>query len=170
MRTGVVLDKSLELVLRLLMPDNATVARVMLATGLRVGDVLALRPEQIKPVTRVTDAKTGKSHTVRIPAKLCDEIVGRAGPGARWAWPSPRDPTKHRTRQAVWRDIKRAQRCCRYTVNLGTHSLRKAYAVQLMHRYGDLDRVRRALQHDRPEVTMLYALADKLSGPSGASP
>ena len=51
--TGVVLDKKLELVLALLMPGNALVARVMLCTGLRVGDVLALTREQIKPSVRV---------------------------------------------------------------------------------------------------------------------
>ena len=49
-------------------------------------------------------------------------------------------------------------------MNLGTHSMRKAYAVRLMHRYHDLKKVQAALLHDRPEVTMLYALADKLSG------
>lgn len=163
MRTGVVLDRKLELVLALLMPSNALVARVMLCTGLRVGDVLALTPEQIKPSTRVIDAKTGKKHTVRISPALCDAILRQSS--VWWAFPSPRDPRRARTRQAVWADIKRAQRACRSNVNLGTHSMRKAYAVQLMHRYHDIGKVQRALQHDRPEVTMLYALADKLVSP-----
>lgn len=154
------LERKLELVLALLMPDNALVARVMLCTGLRVGDVLELTPGQIKPSTRVTERKTGKARTVRIPPGLCAEVLRRAG--THWAFPSPRDPCKHRTRQAVWADIKRAQKACRLTVNLGTHSMRKAYAVRLMHRYGDLAKVQAALLHDRPEVTLLYALADKL--------
>lgn len=162
MRTGVVLDRKLELVFALLMPENALVARVMLCTGLRVGDVLELTPAQIKPSTRVTERKTGKSRTVRIPKSLCDEVLRRSG--EYWAFPSPRDPCKHRTRQAVWADIKRAQKACRFTVNLGTHSMRKTYAVKLMHRYHDITKVQAALQHDRLEVTMLYALADKLCG------
>lgn len=161
MRTGVVLERKLELVLDLLTPENALVARTMLATGLRVSDVLELTPEQIKPSVAVTERKTGKKRRVRIPKKLCEDILRRAG--KVWAFPG-RDPVKHRTRQAVWKDIKRAQKACRFTVNLGTHSMRKAYAVELMHRYGDLDRVQKDLQHDRPEVTMLYALADKLCG------
>ena len=161
MRTGVVLQRKLELVLDLLMPSNALVARVMLSTGLRVGDVVELTREQIKPSMRVTERKTGKMRTVRISKQLCDAVLRQAS--SSWAFPSQRDPTRHRTRQAVWADIKRAQRACRSTVNLGTHSMRKAYAVQLMHKYGDLERVRQALQHDRVEVTMLYALADKLS-------
>lgn len=162
MTTGVVLDRKLELVLALLMPENALVARVMLCTGLRVSDVLELTPEQIKPSVRLTERKTGKKRTVRIPKALCEEVLQHAG--TRWAFPSPRDPCKHRTRQAVWADIKRAQKACRFTVNLGTHSMRKAYAVKLMHRYHDIRKVQAALQHDRPEVTMLYALADKLCG------
>ena len=160
--TGVVLDRKLELVLALLMPENALVARVMLSTGLRVGDVLELTTEQIKPSVRVTERKTGKSRVVRIPKALCAEVI--EGAGDFWAFPSPRDPCKHRTRQAVWADIKRAQKACRFKVNLGTHSMRKAYAVRLMHRYHDLSKVQAALLHDRPEVTMLYALADKLCG------
>ena len=70
MTTGVVLDRKLELVLALLMPENALVARVMLSTGLRVGDVLELTPEQIRPSTRVVERKTGKARTVRIPKAL----------------------------------------------------------------------------------------------------
>ena len=37
-----------------------------------------------------------------------------------------------------------------------------AYAVELMRKYGDIERVRRALNHDNAEVTMIYALADRL--------
>lgn len=160
LRTGVVLDRDLELVLRLLMPANRLVARVMLCTGLRVGDVLSLTPEQIKPVQTITEAKTGKRRKVRIPPALCEELRRQAG--RAWVFPSPNDPTRHRTRQAVWADIKRAQRACRFSANLGAHSMRKVYAVQLMAKYHDLARVQRDLQHDRPEVTLLYALADKL--------
>lgn len=162
MRTGVVLDRKLELVLDLLMPANALVARVMLSTGLRVGDVLSLKPEQIKPRVCVQERKTGKYRTVCIPLDTCHAILEQSS--SEWAFPSPMDPTKPRTRQAVWQDIKRAQKACRLAANLGTHSMRKAYAVRLMHRYNDLSKVQEILQHDRPEVTILYALADKLCG------
>lgn len=161
-RTGVVLDKQLDLVLQLLMPTNRLVARVMLCTGLRVGDVLSLTPEQIRPVQSITEAKTGKRRKVRMPPALCEEL--RRQSGRRWVFEGARDPDKHRSRQAVWADIKRAQRACRFRANLGTHSMRKVYAVRLMAKYHDLARVQRDLQHDRPEVTALYALADKLGG------
>jgi integrase len=166
LRTGVALGRNLELVLKLLTPGNRLVARVMLCTGLRVGDVVGLTRDQIRPALSVTEAKTGKRRRVRIPQALCDEVLKAAGRG-RWAFPSPSDPAKHRTRQAVWADIKRAQRACRLRANLGTHSMRKAYAVRLMGKYHDLARVQRALGHERPEVTLIYAMADQLMGRAG---
>lgn len=161
-----VLGKQLDIVLALLMPQNQLIARVMLATGLRVGDVLALRTDQLAPSMRVTERKTGKTRRVRLPKSLCDAVCAQAG--KEWAFPG-RDGSRPKTRQAVWADIKRAQQACRLKVNLGPHSMRKAYAVELMRKYHDLSRVQKALQHDRPEVTMLYALADQLTqGYAGA--
>lgn len=45
---------------------------------------------------------------------------------------------------------------------VGPHSLRKVYAVNLLQKYGDIQRVQRALNHSSPSVTMIYAMADKL--------
>lgn len=47
--------------------------------------------------------------------------------------------------------------------NLGPHSARKIYAVDLYHRTGDLEAVRKALNHTDQAVTMLYAFADELT-------
>lgn len=43
-----------------------------------------------------------------------------------------------------------------------THSARKSYAVELMRRYGDIERVRRSLNHSSAAVTVLYACADTI--------
>ena len=102
-----------------------------------------------------------------LPDWLCADIM-RNSAGSKWAFPSPTNPKKHRTRQAVWRDLKRAQRALRLPINLGTHSARKTYAVHLMHQYGDIERVRRALNHDNATVTMLYAMADMLAASAAA--
>lgn len=160
--TAPLLDQQLQLVLAALVPDNRRVLQVMLRTGLRVGDVLALRADQIGRQFMVTESKTGKRLRCGLPDALTAEIK-RAARGSAWAFPSPIDPRKHRTRQAVWRDIKRVQRAFRMPRNIGTHSARKTYAVDLMRKYGDIDKVRRALNHDSATVTMLYAMADRLA-------
>lgn len=151
------LDREVELVLAALMPGNRIVMRVCLHTGLRIGDVLALRTAQIKPRFYITEQKTRKRRVVGLTAELRDAILAQAG--EVWAFPG-RNPDKPRTRQAVWKDIKRAARAFRLPQNVGTHSARKVYAVQLLRECGDLERVRRALNHDNVATTLIYVLAD----------
>ena len=159
MRTEYLLDRELEHVLAALTPSNRLVCRVCLHTGLRVGDVLGLKTSQLKPSFWVKEAKTGKRKQVGIPAHLLAEIKAQAGP--EWAFPG-RFKDRPRTRQAVWQDIKRASKAFRLTQNVGPHSLRKVYAVDLLEKYHDLAKVQKALNHTNQTTTMLYAMADKL--------
>lgn len=145
------------MILRALTPSNRLVIQVCLHTGLRVGDVLNLRREQIKPRFWVTESKTGKRRMVGLPEPLRVEIL-RLSRGSDWAFPG-RDPRKHRTRQAVWKDVKRAAKAFRLPQNVAPHSFRKVYAVDLLEKYGDIKRVQHALNHGSVEVTMVYCCA-----------
>ena len=158
MTTEYLLQKEVEQVLDLLTFENRLVMRVLLHTGLRISDALQLHPWQLKPNFWITEQKTGKRRQVGIPEPLLSDL--RAAAGAVWVFPGA-DPAKPRTRQALWKDVKRAAKACRLTANAAPHSLRKVYAVELMERYGDIDRVRRALNHGGLEVTLIYAMADK---------
>lgn len=158
MRTDYLLEREVQQVLDLLIEENRLVMRTALHTGLRVGDCLALRPEQLKPNFWITEQKTGKRRQVGLPEPLLSDLKEAAG---RW-WVFPgMDPRKHRTRQAVWKDVKRAAKAARLTANAAPHSARKVYAVKLLEQYGDIERVRRALNHGGIEVTLIYAMADK---------
>lgn len=148
------------LLLALLTPPNRLVCQVSLATGLRVGDVVALRPADLRPNVWVTESKTGRRRRIALGANL--RAVLAAQSGEVWVFPGARDKTRHRTRQAVWKDLKRAARALRMTdVNVSPHSMRKCYAVDLMERNG-MAAVQRSLGHADRETTLLYALADKL--------
>lgn len=158
MKTEYLLNREVELVLAALTPKNRLVLRAALATGLRVGDVLALTPDRLKPHFWVTEQKTGKRRQIGLPEPLLSDLKKEAG--KVWVFPG-RDPRKHHTRQAVWKDMKRAAKAFRLPLNVGPHSARKVYAVELLRKYGDLARVRRALNHNSETVTLLYAMADK---------
>lgn len=159
MTTEYLLNEQMEHVLAALTPANRLVMRVCLHTGLRVGDVLAFRTEQLgTPQFWITEQKTGKRRRVNLTTELWNEL--RAEAGREWVFESRCDRTQHRTRQAVWTDVKRAAKAFRLEQNVGPHSARKMYAVDLMQRYGDIDRVRRALNHSSESVTLLYAMAD----------
>ena len=160
MRTEYLLDRDVERVLGALTPSNRLALRVSLHTGLRIGDVLALRTADLKPQFWVTESKTGKAKMVGLPAELLEDLKENAG--EIWVFPGRLDPKKHRSRQAVWADVKRAARAFRIPQNVGPHSFRKDYAVHLMQRYGNIEKVQRALNHSNPTVTMIYAMADHL--------
>lgn len=164
MRAGYLIERQLDLILAALTPENRLVCRVMLDTGLRISDVVELRREAVNINFTVTEKKTKKRRRVRLSPELMTEIKERSD-GSPWAFPSPADPQRHRTRQAVWKDIKRAQRAFRLPINAAPHSMRKVYAVELMHKYGDIERVRRALNHTHYDTTILYAMADQLPPP-----
>lgn len=150
----------MERVLGILTPSNRLVMRVALHTGLRVGDILQLRPGQLKRQFYVTEQKTGKRRRVNLTDELLEELIAHAG--EEWVFPHRTDPLRHRTRQAVWADVKRAATAYRLPANVAPHTARKMYAVELLERYGDIERVRRALNHSSSSVTVLYACADKL--------
>jgi integrase len=160
MTTEYLLNQEVGHVLAALTPQNALIMEVVLQTGLRVSDVLELRTADLKPSMWVTEKKTGKKHRCGLPKELLAKVLNQAND--MWAFPSPTDPAKHKSRQAVWKDVKRASKAFRLRQNIGTHSFRKVYAVRLMHKYGDIRRVQRALSHSNPSVTAIYAMADEL--------
>ena len=97
-----------------------------------------------------------------MPTELANEVLRYSQSvslSSPWAFPG-RNPAAHRTRQAVWKDVKRAAVSMRLKTNIAPHSFRKVYAVELLHEYGDIERVRRALKHDRQTTTLIYAMAD----------
>jgi integrase len=146
----------MEHVLAALTPSNRLVARVCLHTGLRVGDVVNLQTAQLKGQFWVTEQKTKKRRRVNLPASLLSQLKAQAGPV--WVFPGRR-PGTHRTRQAVWADVKRAARAFRLPQNVAPHSLRKIYAVELLKATGDARKVQKALNHSDMATTLIYVMA-----------
>lgn len=159
MKTEYLLEKEVDQVLSALTPQNRLIMRTALTTGLRISDVLELTPDKLKKNAWVTEKKTGKRRQIGLPEPLLSDL--RKQTGKLWVFPGAR-PGKHKTRQAVWKDVKRAAKAFRLEVNVGPHSARKVYAVELLKRYGDIERVQRALNHESVTVTLIYAMADKL--------
>ena len=158
MKTEYLLRQEVDNVLSVLTPTNALVMRVALHTGLRIGDILKLKPVQLKPHFWIKESKTGKRRQVGLPEPLLSDLKDRAG--HNWVFESVRTG-KPQTRQAVWRDVKRAAVAFRLPQNVGPHSARKVYAVELLEKYGDFERVKKALNHSSEAVTMIYAMADR---------
>lgn len=168
MRTNAINVDAWAVLEKLLMPANALVIETMLQTGLRVSDVLSLTSVQLRKGQRftVSESKTGKGKRIRIGNKLYLRLLAQCG--NKYVFEHARDPNKHRTRQAVWADVKRASKALRMPCNVAPHSARKSYACGEYERTHDLQAVKRKLNHSNIETTLLYLL--DLLGGLGACP
>ena len=146
---------------RVMRRENVNALRVSLETGMRIDDVLSLRVDDLKRTKRgnvvhFTAKKTGKQGKAEISADLAREL--RACAGAVWLFEGKKEG-QHRTRQAVYKDVKRAARLLGVEGQISPHSARKTFAVELRKKAGVAE-VQKALQHTNAEVTHLYAFAD----------
>ena len=143
--------------------ENRLVLIVSLTTGLRLSDVLNLKTSDIKDRFTVRELKTGKNRTVRLSPKLLDELLSVAG--KIFVFENRLDYRKHRTRQAVFKDLKRASRLFRVPCNVvvAPHTARKIYAVSEYQGTANIKRVQELLNHSSEAVTVLYAMADEIT-------
>lgn len=167
MRTDYIKPAVFDLLLTALMPPNRLALQVSLQTGLRISDVLHLRTNVLMKTARptVTERKTHKRRRVYIGRKLREELLRQSG--RYWVFTGRLDERRPRTRQAVYKDLKRVARLYRLdgrkiAANVAPHSARKIFAVQDYHAHGSVERVQRLLNHSDEAVTMLYAMADQL--------
>lgn len=145
---------------------NALALRTSLETGLRIDDVLSLRRQQLQKRTLYGFAKkTKKSFRKVVSQDLANRL--REIQGEYFIFEGRLNTKKHRTRQAVWKDVKKAAKILEIDGNIAPHSARKTYAVEKFHDSG-IATVKRELQHNDISTTMIYAFADYLNDVSPA--
>lgn len=144
---------------------------VALYTGLRIGDVLKIKRDDISSdgILTFTAQKTGKTGQIKLPKQLTNKLT--ANNSSQWVFPSPRKGSAfHLTRQAAWARIKASARRANIEIDgCSPHSLRKVFAVDLFKREGS-KAVMDALQHSDMNTTDIYALSDFISGENAKLP
>ena len=161
MKTDAFERSAMDAVLCLLTPTNRLVCLVALCSGLRVSDVLGIKTAQLKSqVFSVQEQKTGKRKRVYLPKPLYEACVSQAG--KIFLFPNRLNGRKPRSRQAVWKDIKRVGKLLKLKGNAGSHSFRKTYAKALKARGWSDAQVQKALNHSDLAVTLLYTYADEV--------
>lgn len=159
MRAEFINKQDVEFLLAVLPRHISLICRVMMTTGLRVSDAVALETRKLSHQQMyIRERKTGKGRRIYIRKRLLSEL--RAIAGDKWVFEG-RNSDRHITRQAVYMEIKRACDCYMIPGNISPHSFRKVYAVKLYKRFG-LERARAILKHDNLSTTLLYCLSDKL--------
>lgn len=151
-------------VLAALMPENRLACEISLATGLRISDVLNIRSDQLSERFSVRELKTGKRRLVRLPSELLDRA--HAIKGKIYVFEGRTNHRKPRSRQAVYKDLKRAAALFRIDkkLQISPHSMRKVWSVEQLKRYGgNVAKVQQLLNHSDEAVTMLYVMSDVLT-------
>ena len=138
-----------------------------LETGLRVGDVVALRVSAVKPDGIHYKAKKTNKRGI---ATISEALRKRLPTRGRWLFPSRYKADKHITRQAVWARIKTAGEKAGVDVaGLSPHTFRKVFAVELYREKG-FRAAQQALQHVNTATTEIYAYADWSTGANADRP
>lgn len=145
------------------MPQNRLILEVSLSTGLRLSDVLALKTQTIKKQCTIQEQKTGKKKRVYFSEELLERMLMQAG--SIYVFEHRLDRRKHKTRQAVWKDLNRSMEYFRIPKKLvvSPHTCRKVYAVEMFKKSGDIKKVQSLLNHSSEGVTAIYVMADILT-------
>lgn len=158
-------------VLAALMPENRLAIEVAMATGLRISDVLGIKTDQLKDKKgelgnknkiTVRELKTGKNRRVYLPNELLDRMIRMAG--RYYVFEGRLSPKKHRTRQAVAKDMLRARQILRTKkLIVSPHTARKIWAVEQTKTGKDILKLQKMMNHSDPAITIIYAMADEIT-------
>lgn len=171
MRTDYVNTDAISALLWALTPPDKLICEVALQTGLRISDIVSLTSHELdralsmkRPTLHITEKKTGKKIIKPVSRDLLERMNEQKG--RYYVFEGRDDYRKHRTRQAVFLDIKRTAKRFGIKINLAPHSLRKNYAVWAYDNYG-LERVKKELNHDNIECTLFYVMSRELQSVHG---
>jgi len=140
---------------------NRTILLTMYATGMRVAEVLAMRPEDIdrrSRIIRIRLGKGGKARTVMLSERLDEELhtyMRLARPRGPWLFPGS-DPSKHRNCGTVQSALKRGLERAGIQRKITPHGLRHAFATKLLDSGVDLRTIQKLLGHASLSSTELY--------------
>lgn len=158
-------------VLAALMPENCLAIEVAMATGLRISDVLGIKTDQLRDKNgelgnrnkiTVRELKTGKNRRIYLPNELRDKMIRNAG--RYYVFEGRLSPKKHRTRQAVAKDMLRARKILRTRkLVVSSHTARKIWAVGQTKTGKDIKKLQKMMNHSDPAITMIYAMADEIT-------
>lgn len=140
---------------------NLCMIRLMLDAGLRVGEVVALKPEHVNMMTcrlQVREGKGAKDRVLWIPSDLRDLIGSwlERRPESVWLFPT-RNGTQVNTRymrEAVKRYAEKAG--VQEWEKVSPHTFRHTFATDLLEETSNIRLVQKALGHENLLTTQLY--------------
>lgn len=126
-------------------------------TGLRVGDLLKLKTNDVKRKKRIViqEGKTKKPRTIQLD-KIYGEVQAYANTvTSEWLFPSRKGDKPITTTQA-YRQLNKAAEMADTTEGIGTHTMRKTFGYWFYKQYKDVAKLQAILNHSHPQITLTY--------------
>lgn len=145
-------------------PRDRLIWDIMVASGLRISDAIALTRDQLQGGAPVIARKTGKPLELQLEPALINRALRYMRSTDVYVFASRDDRRKGLpiSRQAVEYQYRQLAKQL-HLDGINAHSARKLYAWQLYQRTGDVHAVQAALQHTHLSTTCLYLLSDRLA-------
>lgn len=170
---------SMDEVSRLVRTPSNLKHRALLKTaysgGLRVGELIALKPEHIdseRMLIRVEQGKGRKDRYTLLLEKLLPELrfYYKSCRPKIWLFPSGREQGKHIDERTAQRVFAKAKTKAGIKKGKGIHWLRHSFATHLLEMGCDIRKIQRLLGHKSIESTLIYLHVSKKHLTSTRSP
>lgn len=144
------------------------------SSGLRVGEVVRLKPKDIDSDRMLVHVVQGKGRKDRytvlseVAVKVLREYAREYKP-VTWLFPGE-DPNSHITERTVQRVFEKAKEKAGISKNVSVHSLRHSFATHLLEGGIDLRYIQELLGHQSSKTTEIYTHVTQKSIKSIASP
>ena len=141
-------------------PKHRAILMLLYSAGLRVSEVVRLRPGDLdidRGLVRVRRGKGGKDRYTLLAARALDAVdrYQRAFPSGTWLFPGAR-PDRHLTTRSVQRVVGRIATEAGIRKRVTPHTLRHSFATHLLEGGTNLRVIQELLGHTSAKTTQIY--------------
>lgn len=141
-------------------PKHRALLMLLYSAGLRVGEVVRLRMEDLdvdRGLLRVRGGKGGKDRFTLLAQRAAEavRIYLEAFPTEEWIFPGARSD-RHLTTRSVQRVVKRAAEAAGIEKRVTAHTLRHSFATHLLEGGTNLRVIQELLGHHSARTTQIY--------------
>lgn len=141
-------------------PKHLAVLSIVYSAGLRVSEVVRLRPRDLDRDRGLIHVRAGKGRKDRVTLladvalATVDRYLEGMDPGT-WLFPGSR-PTRHLSVRTVQKVVEHARIRSGIEKQFSVHTLRHTFATHLLEAGTDLRYIQELLGHQNPRTTQLY--------------
>lgn len=141
-------------------PKHRAILMLLYSAGLRVGEVVRLRPTDLdveRGLVRVRKGKGSKDRYTLLADRAVEAVRLYLGafPAREWLFPGGR-PGRHLTVRSVQRVVQRAAQAAGIPKHVTAHTLRHSFATHLLECGTNLRIIQELLGHHSPRTTQIY--------------